>query len=186
MGDKRAFSMGDSAHLNPRIWPPLFYSKLYQKSIAQNLNNSSRSFVRMPSFSGVLATVAHGTDKTANTLPKLKFRIPEWFHPKDEEAKALMETALTKLTVATTHIVRASKLECRWAAAEVAPTPEIAEALKNKTKRAAVANKGMWFFRPGKTTTPQMDIGRCYRPLTPAEKEKGLTEPHSYIKAADR
>ena len=50
MGDNRtAFSMGDSAHLNPPIWPPSFYSKLSPKPIVKN--NSRRNFARMPSYS---------------------------------------------------------------------------------------------------------------------------------------
>ena len=52
MGDNRtAFSMGDSAHLNPPIWPPSFYSKLSPKPIGKN--NSSRNFARMPSYSKI-------------------------------------------------------------------------------------------------------------------------------------
>ena len=50
MGDNRtAFSMGDSAHLNPPLWPPSFYSKLSPKPIVKN--HSSRNFARMPSYS---------------------------------------------------------------------------------------------------------------------------------------
>ena len=52
MGDNRtAFLMGDSAHLNPPIWPPSFYSKLSPKPIVKN--NSSRNFARIPSYSTI-------------------------------------------------------------------------------------------------------------------------------------
>ena len=41
--------MGDSAHLNPPIWPPSFHSKPSPKPIVKN--NSSRNFARMLSYS---------------------------------------------------------------------------------------------------------------------------------------
>ena len=65
MGDNRTtFSMGDSANLNPPIWPPPFYSKLSPKPIVKN--NSSRNFARMPSYS---RTMTHPWGKNLTRSP---------------------------------------------------------------------------------------------------------------------